>query len=116
MAWWAWLLIWVGLSLAMLGMLTWSGVRLFKKFMAVTHALGDLLDKVDLLESRTEELRAEPFEPAIFADASQLSDQRERDRADRERVRQIRRDSRVSRGKLLLRADARQFSYLIRRS
>jgi hypothetical protein len=116
MAWWSWLLIWGILVLALIGMLVWSGISLFRKFVAVTSALGELLDKLDVLQARADELSEEAFAPAIFADPDELSFQRQERIAQRLLERQIRRDSRVKRGKLLIRADARQFSYLVKRS
>jgi hypothetical protein len=114
MAWWSWLLIWGVLGLAFVGMLVWFGFRLFRKVMAVAAELSDLLDKTQLLESQAEELR-ETIAPAVFDDPAELSAAREQKRADNERRRQIRRESRVLRGKLLVRADARQFLFLVRR-
>jgi flagellar biosynthesis/type III secretory pathway M-ring protein FliF/YscJ len=116
MPWWSWVVIWVVLVLALLGMLTLFGFRLFRKLTAALDELGKLADKTDLLHQRSEELREERFQPAVFADASALRAARDQDLADRERRRQARRDSLVKRGKLLVRADPQQFSHLTRRT
>ena len=116
MPWWSWLVIWVVLGLGLIGMLVWQGFRLFRKFIAMTHALGELTEKLDILEQQREELADEGFSPAIFEDRDELVETVELNRIDRERRRQIRRDSLVMRGKLLVRADAQQFSHLTKRN
>jgi uncharacterized membrane protein YccC len=116
MPWWSWVVIWVVLVVALLGMLTLFGFRLFRKLMAALDELGKLADKTELLQRRAEELAEERFHPAVFADVSELRDAREQDLADRERRRQARRDSLVKRGKLLVKADPQQFSHLTRRT
>ncbi|WP_345764762.1 hypothetical protein [Diaminobutyricibacter sp. McL0608] len=116
MPWWSWVVIWVVLVLALLGLLALFGFRLFRKLMAALDELGKLADKTDLLQRRAEDLREERFRPAVFADAGALRAAREQDLADRERRRQARRDSLVKRGKLLVQADPQQFSHLTRRT
>ena len=116
MPWWSWVVIWVVLVVALLGMLTLFGFRLFRKLMATLDELGRLADKTELLHRRSEELREERFQPAAFADAGALRAAHEQDIADRERRRQARRDSLVKRGKLLVKADPQQFSHLTRRT
>lgn len=116
MPWWSWVVIWVVLVLALLGMLTLFGFRLFRKLVATLDELGKLADKAELLQRRSEELGEKRFRPAVFADAGALRSARDQDLADRERRRQARRDSLVKRGKLLVHADPQQFSHLTRRT
>jgi uncharacterized membrane protein YccC len=116
MPWWSWVVIWVVLVLALLGMLALFGFRLFRKLVATFDELGALADKAELLQLRSEELREERFQPAVFADAGALRAARDQNLADRERRRQARRDSLVKRGKLLVKADPQQFSHLTRRT
>ncbi|MGO4103118.1 hypothetical protein AB4Y63_04135 [Leifsonia sp. YAF41] len=104
MAWWGWLLIWSALILGLLGMLVWFAIRLFRKAMVTADALAELGDKMTLLDAAFADAAAqhEPrFNPAIFQDAGELGFLREQDRAEHARRRQVRRDARIDRGKLL---------------
>lgn len=116
MPWWSWLVIWVVLGLAFIGMLVWFGIQLFRKTMATLDDLGKLADKAEILQQRADDLSQERFHPAVLDDAAVHQAAREQDRADRERRRQARRDSLVKRGKLLTNADPQQFSHLTRRT
>jgi hypothetical protein len=115
MAWWSWLVIWALLVLCAIGMLVWFGFRLFRKAIDVTEELGRLASKLEILNSMDEELRAPPFAPAVFADRYALEADRIRARQEKELRRQVRRDSLVRRGKLLVDADPNQVSRLIKR-
>jgi hypothetical protein len=110
MPWWSWLVIWVVLIAALLALLVWQGIRLFRKALGVVTDLGELADKTSLLEQRAEQLAERRFEPAVFADASRLSQDRQRNKARRAEERAIHRDARVQRGRLLTKADYNQFS------
>jgi hypothetical protein len=116
MPWWSWLIIWGVLVLALLGMLAFFAVRLFRKLMAAGREAGALAEKAELLQRRSDDLRDAPFHPAVFADLTELTTQREQDKADRAYARQARRDARVRRGKLLTNADPTQFSHLTKRT
>ncbi|MFZ2963804.1 MAG: hypothetical protein WA006_03875, partial [Rhodoglobus sp.] len=48
--WWAWLLIWSGLVLALLVMLAISAWWLFRKGIGVLDAVGELAEAVEVLE------------------------------------------------------------------
>ncbi|MDQ1577161.1 MAG: hypothetical protein QOH55_2311 [Microbacteriaceae bacterium] len=115
MPWWSWILLWGALVLAMLGILGWLSFRLFTKFGRALVAFGDLAEKASALEALVDEV-ADSFEPAVLADAAALRHAREQQQTDRERRRQTRRDSRVRRGKLLVKADTAQFLHLIKRT
>jgi hypothetical protein len=97
---WSWILIWTLLIAALLGMLAWFAVRLFRKLMATFHALEDLGDQLAELEL-DRELPRSRFRPAVFQNRRSLAvaiDQTRRERAHR---RAVRRDLAISRGKLL---------------
>jgi hypothetical protein len=115
MPWWSWIIIWGLLILALLGMLVWFGFTLFRKFLDVADALGQLAEKTELLDERIDELAPQLSEPAIFGDRDELAEVVELQSLERERRRQIRRDLLVKRGKLLVKADAQQFSHLTKR-
>jgi hypothetical protein len=99
--WWSWVVIWGALVLGLAGMLAWFALTLFRKLMRAADALGELGDQVAQLEARHDELGVTPFAPAIFADHTELALVVEMQRIEREHRRQERRDSTVSRGKLL---------------
>jgi hypothetical protein len=106
--WWSWLVIWTGLVLALLGMLAWSGISLFRKLMTMTDAAGAIVDQladVDPDPHRADdggaETSAAAFRPAIFASRRELASIVDRHRVERELRRQVRRDDWVTRGKLL---------------
>lgn len=97
---WAWILIWTVLALALIGMLAWFAVRLFRKLMGTLGALEDLGDQVAALDLDTMPPRT-AFHPAVFQDRRELSLAREQARIERVLRRAQRRDLSVSRGKLL---------------
>jgi flagellar biosynthesis/type III secretory pathway M-ring protein FliF/YscJ len=116
MPWWSWLVIWTVLVLGLLGMLAFFAWWLFRKLMSAAREASALLDKTEILTRRAEELRDEPFHPAVLADATELRDRRTQALADRAIARQARRDARVRRGKLLVNADPFRFAHLIKRT
>jgi hypothetical protein len=99
--WWSWVIIWVLLVGALLGMLAWFAVRLFRKLMTAADALGDLGDQLAGLDTDVEELSPARFSPAIFANRAELAEDIERRRERRAHRRQERRDLAINRGKLL---------------
>ncbi|WP_025158264.1 hypothetical protein [Leifsonia aquatica] len=116
MPWWSWLVIWTVLVLGLLGMLAAFAWSLFRKLMGAVDEASALLEKADVLQSRVDDLREEAFHPAVFADAAELRAERAQARADREFAKQARRDARVRRGKLLIKADPSRFEFVTRRT
>lgn len=115
MPWWSWVVIWVVLVLGLLGMLAFFAVHLFRKLMAAGTEASALIEKTEVLSSRVDEVDDAVFRSAVFADAAVLHDEHEQAKADRVVARQLRRDARVRRGKLLVNADPRRYSHLIKR-
>lgn len=116
MPWWSWLIIWGVLVVALLALLVWQGIRLFRKFMAAVQALGELAEKASVLEQRVENLGERRFQAAAFQSAARLSWERRQQAAGRADRRQAHRDARVQRGRLITKADPRQFSHLTKRT
>ena len=116
MVWWSWLVIWTVLVLGLLGMLGFFAWWLFRKLMGAAREAAALLEKSETLERRAEELGDEVFHAAVFADPTQLRDERTQARARRAIVRQARRDERVRRGKLLVAADPFRYVHLTKRT
>jgi hypothetical protein len=108
MPWWSWVLIWVLLVLAMLGMLALFGWWLFRKGMTAFEALGELSSKLELLDAASEAVAPDRFTNAILRDRDEVRNAHRvlaELRADRKR---LRRERRLTRGKLLVTADLRK--------
>jgi hypothetical protein len=116
MPWWSWLVIWTVLVLGLLGMLGFFAWWLFRKVVAAAREASALLDAAEALNVRAEELREGPFRTAVFADPAQLRRERTQARADKAFAKQARRDARVRRGKLLVKADPSRFANVTRRT
>lgn len=115
MPWWSWVVIWVVLVLGLLGMLAFFAVHLFRKVMAAGREASALIEKTEVLSRRVDDLNEAVFHPAVFADVAELRAEREQAKADRVVARQLRRDTRVRRGKLLVNTDPTRFSFLIKK-
>ena len=106
MAWWSWVVIWVGLALAlvvMLGLMAWW---LFRKLMSVFHALEALADTTQLLDAAGEAIEDQRFERAILLDKSDLLARREyvRERSAERKI--LRRDTRLVRARAMAKLDS----------
>ncbi|WP_104178185.1 hypothetical protein [Cryobacterium sp. Y50] len=100
MPWWSWLLIWSGLTLGSLAVLVWSGLRLYRKSLGALCAFEALADQVAALNVDVSP-RPEEFRPAVFMDLAGLRHEVEQREAERVHRRQVRRDGRIVRGKLI---------------
>lgn len=101
MPWWSWALIWTGLALGLLAMLTLFGVALFRKLMALVDALSDLGDRVSIGTADAEQDVTEVRRiPAIFQSRDRLADVVADRRFERLHRRQLRRDRAIGQGKL----------------
>lgn len=101
MPWWSWLLIWTGLVLALLGMLAWFGVTLFRKLMTTMRALEEIGAQLGNLDPSSEAPARERFTPAMFRSLPELFEEVELQHAARARRRQLRRDRLIARSKLV---------------
>ncbi|PPF85550.1 hypothetical protein C5B96_05620 [Subtercola sp. Z020] len=108
MTWWSWIIIWAVLVLAMLGMFAFFGVRLFRKAGAVLSELGDLGAKVSALQENVEGLTPEQSPNAILLGYAEMHRRRDALKRRREDQKELRREKRLERGKLLITADYRQ--------
>jgi hypothetical protein len=109
MAWWAWVIIWVGLVLALFGMLAFFGYRLFRKAMATLAELAKLGDQVAAVNDNVTALSAEhPLPNAILEGYPAVARARDAYRQRKEDRKQVRREKILDRGKLLIRTDYRQ--------
>ncbi|BDI22640.1 hypothetical protein [Herbiconiux sp. L3-i23] len=103
---WSWVLIWVGLVLALLAVLAACGWMLFRKAMTAAEALGELTAKLDLLDGAREELAPEPFVPSILQPRSEVDARYDAVQEARSERRERRRELRIARGRLLTSAEA----------
>jgi len=111
MPWWSWVLVWVVLVLALLGMLAFVGWRLFKKTMTALEALGELTARLEILDAARQELDEERFRPAVSRPFAEIQAEYRENAEGRDERRRFRRDRRHSRGKLLVSADLRQRTF-----
>jgi hypothetical protein len=102
MQWWAWVIIWVGLVLCLLGMFVFFGWRLVVKGLAVLRELEALAEKVSELTANVEALTPEPTENAILVGYAVIADRRDQENERRARAKQLRKEDRLRRGKLLI--------------
>lgn len=101
MHWWSWILIWLALAILLVGTLAFFGWRLFRKGIAVVEELERLTDKVDLLQRNVDELAVEAPRNAILDGYSAVANRRDREKDRRATMRQLRRDTRMQRGRLI---------------
>ena len=101
------------LLIAVLGFLIY---RIVIKLFSALRALGELSEKAEMLDSRTQRLADEPFDSAIFDSAYERAAARRAILGERRFRRQTRREVRVQRGKLLVKADPHQFFHRIKRT
>jgi len=108
-AWWGWLLIWLGLGLTLIAMLVLVGLVLFRKLMAMFAALETLTAKLEILD-RVSDLADEQREHverlAILAGEDATRERRDRVRDATRARKDARHDKRIARGKALLKVDA----------
>jgi len=100
MPWWSWLLIWGVLVLGLFVVLIFFAVVLYRNSLGTLRAAEALNDQLLAVE-RDLPPTVSPFSPAVFADSAVLLHDVELRRADRAHRRQLRRDARIVRGKLL---------------
>jgi len=117
MPWWSWILIWGGLVLALLAMLVLMAWWLFRKAVGVLDELGQLAEKTELLSRMSDELtdvETAPFVPAVLLDRAAVAAQRSARELAREQRKHARREKRITRARLLIRADYRDAAMRIK--
>ncbi|MDJ0336822.1 hypothetical protein [Cryobacterium sp. PH31-O1] len=100
MPWWSWVLIWCGLVLGLIAVLSWCAVVLYRKALGTLRAVEALSDQISALD-HDQTHPAATFTPAVFADSAELRENVEQRRVERTRRRQLRRDALIVRGKLM---------------
>ena len=103
-AWWGWLLIWVGLVLALLVMLAVIAWVLFRKAMVLMTDLSDVVDKTKVLEVESEQLSKPQI--AILTEMAELRDRHDAQQRQRLERKDARRERRLERGRAITKRDA----------
>lgn len=102
--WWAWLLIWSGLVLALLVMLAISAWWLFRKGIGVLDAVGELAEAVEVLEADDPVLPRQQL--AVLAGARDIRRREQSRRFHRAERRRLRHDRRMARAHRITTLDA----------
>lgn len=106
MPWWAWLLIWVALSFALLGMLLLFAALLFRKVQAIAMELEHLASLTTILSDVDDILADQRAELAVLTGAAEARRRRDRVRFEASLRKQARRRASIQRAKELLEVDA----------
>lgn len=100
MTWWSWILIWLGLVLAALGMLVLFALSYWRKGVRILRQLEEVTAQLDALAPEEAVLSRPPS--SLFADRDAVRRARENRRdARRDRI-DLTRAARIERGKLLV--------------
>jgi hypothetical protein len=108
MPWWGWLVIWTGLTLALLTVLALFAVLLFGKVRAIATELERLASLAMILDRAGAVLDDQRAEIAVLANIADVRRRREHVRFEASLRRQARRRDSIQRAKGLLRVDASQ--------
>lgn len=118
MPWWAWVLIWLVLALALCAMFGVVGVVLFRKGRELLTEVEALTSILDLLGRPASNAAGEgtdsAFVPAVLRPWREVASDRDRVREAAQQRRDSRRDARVDRGRALTRVDATKRSWFDR--
>lgn len=102
--WWAWLVIWSALVLALLVMLGLSAWWLFRKGIGVLDAIGELADATAVLEVDDPVLPRQQL--AVLADARDIRRREAARRFHRAERRRLRHERRMARARRITSLDA----------
>jgi hypothetical protein len=102
--WWGWLLIWVGLVLALLAMLAAGAWLLFRKGMGVLDAVAELADATAVLE--VDDLVLPKQQRAVLAELRDIHRREDARRAHRAERRRLRHERRMTRARRITQLDA----------
>jgi hypothetical protein len=109
-AWWGWLIIWTGLVLGLIGMLTLSAWLLFRKLMRLFEDLGELAAKTELLDVELVPHRSSPR--AVLVGRAQVRAREDARRRRRARLSRERHERRLARARRITRVDYHELTAL----
>jgi hypothetical protein len=113
MPWWAWLLVWAVLVLALVGMLALFAVLLFRKARAIAVELERLASLATILDQADQVLGDQRAEIAVLADSAEMRRLRERVRFDAMARRSARHNARIATAKALIAVEADKRSWFV---
>ncbi len=103
MTWWSWILIWGGLTLALIAMVALIAWWLFRKFMTLLDDLGELADRSAALDPADAE-RA-PLPIAVLAEPRDIQEREAKRKHHRTESRRARHAARIDRARAITRLD-----------
>jgi hypothetical protein len=101
--WWAWALVWTGLTLGLTIMLALLAWWLFRKFMVLLDDASTLADRAEILEFDDVELPRPAI--AVLASARDIRDREEARKAHRIERRRVRFEKRMARARRITKAE-----------
>ncbi|CAD5997796.1 hypothetical protein [Agreia sp. COWG] len=102
MQWWLWIVIWVALVVLLVATVAYFGWRLVKKGLTIVEELEALNEKIALLQDNVEKLTPAAPRNAILDGYPAVADRRDDEHARRSHAKELRRDARMQRGRLLI--------------
>jgi hypothetical protein len=106
-AWWGWLLIWIGLVLLLLGTLAFFGWRLVKRFFALLDDFFALTEKAAILDGVGESDDPRPLN-AVLAERDAVRSAFDERMSRRRDIKLARRQKRLERAKIITTAVVNQ--------
>lgn len=103
-SWWGWLLLWVGLVVALLVILALLAYVLFRKAIALMNELSAVVDKTAVLDVETAELSRPQI--AVLAEMREIRAQHEYRQSRRADLKRERHERRIARAKRITKRDA----------
>ena len=94
-AWWAWILTWVGLGVALMAMLAAFSYSLFRKFLGLLDEFADLADRADI--PQLDPVALSPLPLSVLADPREVAAREHTRLADRQQRREDRHAARLAR-------------------
>lgn len=105
MPWWGWLLIWLGLGLALVAMLVLGAIWLWRKSLGLLDEAGKLADRLSVFEGVDDEPPPRAV-PAILRDLESVRNARAIRVARRIEFKRVRRSRRLERARRITSLDA----------
>lgn len=102
--WWVWLVIWVGLALALIAMIALFAWWLFRKFLRLLDDVGDLAGRAEILAVDDGVIGKPAI--AVLADVRDIRAREDARRAHRAQRRRDRHERRMARARLITGTDA----------
>jgi len=103
MTWWSWIIIWVGLALALVAVLGFSAWWLFRKSLGLLDELGELAGRLEVLA--VDDIEHVRPAIAVLQGASVIRAREDARRFHRRERRRLRHDARIARARRITSVD-----------